>query len=230
MSTQQPPAIPTSLERRFYPRFALHAPIFITFDEANESLLLNASENGLLLSTPAELGCNFVARIAIPLDGFPKPVQVSVRVVWASETRKLASIHPPHSHPSRMHPSSGCTRPGARLWKSSFRGHQASFYTLTGERVLESPSLTLRIQRSVLMPATEGAWHSNRPKKVVVGDLLSRVDPQAAQVSSGETVRVKATVDKDGRMEERKPARWPRGSLSGRRQCRSRMALSTYED
>lgn len=91
-STQQLSAVPASLERRFYTRFAPYASVFIAFDENNESLLLNISENGLLLSTPIELSCNSVARISIPLDGFPKPVQVSVRVVWASEPRKLAGI------------------------------------------------------------------------------------------------------------------------------------------
>jgi hypothetical protein len=91
-SAQQLPAIPTAIERRFYSRIILQAPIYVAIDGNNESLLINVSENGLLLSTPAELRCNFVARISIPLSGLPKPVQVNVRVVWASEARKLAGI------------------------------------------------------------------------------------------------------------------------------------------
>jgi hypothetical protein len=94
MSTlaQQIPASTASLERRFYPRIVPRAPLFIALDETTDCLLLNVSENGLLVSAPVELACNFVARIAIPLNGLPKPVQVNVRVVWASEARKLAGI------------------------------------------------------------------------------------------------------------------------------------------
>jgi hypothetical protein len=91
-SAQQVPALTTTVERRFYPRIVSHSPIFVAFDECKEGLLLNVSENGLLVSTPTELRCNFVARISIPLNGLPKPVQVNVRVVWASEARKLAGI------------------------------------------------------------------------------------------------------------------------------------------
>ena len=91
-SAQQVPALTTTVERRFYPRIVPHAPIFVAFEESKEGLLLNVSENGLLVSTPSELRCNFVARISIPLSGLPKPVQVNVRVVWASEARKLAGI------------------------------------------------------------------------------------------------------------------------------------------
>jgi hypothetical protein len=79
------------LERRFYSRVAPNAPVYLAID-GNNSLLLNVSENGLLVSTPVALQCNFVARIDIPLPGLPNPVQVNVRVVWASEIRKLAGI------------------------------------------------------------------------------------------------------------------------------------------
>ena len=91
-SAQQLPVLTTTVERRFYPRTVPHAPIFIALEESKQGLLINVSENGLLVSTPAELSCNFVAHISIPLNGLPKPVQVNVRVVWASEARKLAGI------------------------------------------------------------------------------------------------------------------------------------------
>lgn len=93
-SAQQVPPPASNLERRFYPRIAPQAPIFVAFRESGseESLLLNVSENGLLVSTPADLTCNFVACLCIRLHGLPKPVQVTARVVWASETNKLAGI------------------------------------------------------------------------------------------------------------------------------------------
>ncbi|MGB7283699.1 MAG: PilZ domain-containing protein [Candidatus Acidiferrum sp.] len=97
MSTPTPqfPPLASNVERRFYPRVAPHAPIFVSFNpfgQSQEGLLLNVSENGLLISTPVDLPCNFVARISIPLNTLPNPVQVTVRVVWANEDRKLAGI------------------------------------------------------------------------------------------------------------------------------------------
>ena len=96
MSTpaQQAPLLATALERRFYPRIVPQAPIFFAFreSESEASLLLNVSENGLLVSTPTGLPCNFVARLSVPLSGLPKPVQVIGRVAWSSEARKLAGI------------------------------------------------------------------------------------------------------------------------------------------
>ncbi|HYW67714.1 MAG TPA: PilZ domain-containing protein [Candidatus Dormibacteraeota bacterium] len=91
-SAQSIPASTTTVERRFYPRIAPRSPVFVAFDESKQGLLLNVSENGLLVSAPGELACNFVARISIPLNGLPKPVLVNVRVVWASEAKKLAGI------------------------------------------------------------------------------------------------------------------------------------------
>jgi hypothetical protein len=89
---QQPSAQPTAIERRFYPRIVPLAPIYISIRDAGQCLVLNASENGLLLSTPTELLRNFVARVALPLNGLPKPVLVNVRVLWTSKTRRLAGI------------------------------------------------------------------------------------------------------------------------------------------
>jgi hypothetical protein len=93
MSTaQQVPASTSTAERRFYLRIAPRAPIFVAFEKNNQSLLLNVSENGLLVSTLGALSRNFVARVFVPLNGLPKPVQVNVRVVWVSEARKQAGI------------------------------------------------------------------------------------------------------------------------------------------
>jgi hypothetical protein len=91
------------------------------------------------------------------------------------------------------------------------RGYQTSFFNLPGERVLESPAVTMHIQRSVRMPTTHVGWPFNRNKKVVVGELISRVDPQAAQIpiSPSDSVRVKATVGKDGRIESVRPLLGP---------------------
>jgi len=96
MSTpaQQVPPLAGTPERRFYPRIVPQTPIFFAFSEieSEASLLLNVSENGLLVSTPKDLPCNSVARLSVPLNGLPKPVEVIARVAWASEARKLAGI------------------------------------------------------------------------------------------------------------------------------------------
>jgi hypothetical protein len=82
-------------------------------------------------------------------------------------------------------------------------GHQASFLNLPGERVIESPTVTMRIQRAALMPAPGSGWFASRNKKVVIGELISRVDPQATQIPTGPatSVRIKATIAKDGHIE-----------------------------
>jgi Gram-negative bacterial TonB protein C-terminal/PilZ domain len=93
MSTaQQVPASASPLERRFYPRIAPRTPTFVAFEETNRALLLNVSENGLLVSIPAVLPRNFVARALVSLNGLPTPVRVNVRVIWVSEGRKQAGI------------------------------------------------------------------------------------------------------------------------------------------
>ena len=85
-------APPTTIERRFYPRIVPLAPICISIHDANQCLVINVSENGLLLSTRTGLPCNSVACIALPLDGLPKPVVVNIRVLWTNEIRRLAGI------------------------------------------------------------------------------------------------------------------------------------------
>jgi hypothetical protein len=86
--------------------------------------------------------------------------------------------------------------------------YHSSFYNLPGERVLESPSVTIHIQRSVRLPPAHAWWPFNRNKKVVVGELVSRVDPQEAQVQVG-SVRVNATVAADGHIENVRPINGP---------------------
>src|SRR5208283_1829926 len=89
------------------------------------------------------------------------------------------------------------------------RASHASFFNLPGERVLESPSATMHIQRSVRLPAMHSVWPFNRNHKVVIGGLMSRVDPQLAQaqVSSGDFIRVTAIVNENGQVESVKPIR-----------------------
>jgi hypothetical protein len=111
------------------------------------------------------------------IEGTPDPVVVHLDV---PESRVI-EVTPPSSH--------------------------ASLVSLPGERVFQSPSVTIHIQRSILMPAGPKAWLSGRSKKVLLGELLSRVDPQTPhlQVRSGASVSVRAVLDKNGRVENLKP-------------------------
>src|ERR1700687_4218433 len=91
-SAEQIAALNAPLERRFYPRIAPRAPIYIASGEKNQCVLLNVSENGLLVSTPIALKLNFVSRISVPLNGLLKAIQVHALVIWTSESTKHAGI------------------------------------------------------------------------------------------------------------------------------------------
>jgi hypothetical protein len=94
--------------------------------------------------------------------------------------------------------------PGRRVMEIHLpSGYRESFLNLPGERILESSSTTMHIQRSVRMPTTHAGWPFHRDKKVVVGDLISRIDPQVSSTQLGPTdfVHVRATVAEDGHVE-----------------------------
>jgi hypothetical protein len=79
-------------ERRFYPRVTPARPLYIPFGVKNLGMLLNLSENGLLVSTPEALDLNSVFKISIRLNGLPKGIDVQVRTVWTSESNRRAGI------------------------------------------------------------------------------------------------------------------------------------------
>jgi hypothetical protein len=91
-SAEQVAGLNTLAERRFYPRVAPNALIFVALANNEEGMLLNVSENGLQISTPTELKHNFVSRVCLQLNGLPKAVNVHARVVWASEATKRAGM------------------------------------------------------------------------------------------------------------------------------------------
>ena len=87
-STDRLDPVDSIAERRFYPRIAPMRPIYVPFGGNNLAMLLNLSENGLLVSTPAGLDLNSVFRLSIRLNGLPKAIEVHVRTVWTSESNK----------------------------------------------------------------------------------------------------------------------------------------------
>lgn len=160
------PVLATTVERRFYSRIVPLTPIFICMDGTNPSLVLNVSENGLLLSTATEVMCNFVARTAIPLNGLPKPVQVNVRIVWSSKARKLAGL--------QMLDLSEHDREQIRKW-----GAQSSTQSLQPEpdhpQIVVMPSATSHDRTTFTPSFTEKApFHSLRAVAPFVRSLIAR--------------------------------------------------------
>src|SRR6476659_1816711 len=91
-STDRIEAFDSAAERRFYPRIAPTRPLYVPFGGNNLAMLLNLSENGLLVSTPASLELNSVFRLSIRLNGLPKAIEVHVRTIWTSQSKKRAGI------------------------------------------------------------------------------------------------------------------------------------------
>jgi len=85
----------------------------------------------------------------------------------------------------------------------------SSYVDLPGERVIHSSAFTIHIQRSVKIPRERipgERWLFRGHKKVVVGELASRVDPQIQQASvPNGSITVEATIDKDGYVSEVQP-------------------------
>jgi hypothetical protein len=81
-------------------------------------------------------------------------------------------------------------------------GYHSTVLALPNERVLESAYITTRIRRTILLAPTRN-WFFNRKKKVVVGELISRVDPERPRdrIYSDVFVRAKATITRDGHVE-----------------------------
>ena len=90
-------------------------------------------------------------------------------------------------------------------------GYRAPFFNVPNESVLESSSATIRIQRSVRLPSGNSHWPFHRKTKIVVGGLISRVDPQFTQLPTGsrEYVRIHATVAEDGQVKSVRPIYGP---------------------
>jgi Gram-negative bacterial TonB protein C-terminal len=78
-----------------------------------------------------------------------------------------------------------------------------SFVNLPGERVIQSPAVTMYIQRSVWVRG--GRWFWRGRKKVVLGQLSSRLDPQIPRTARYGTITVQATIDKEGRITSVRP-------------------------
>jgi hypothetical protein len=79
-------------ERRFYPRVAPSMLVRIAFGPGKQAMLLNVSENGLLISAPQGLSLNSVYRILLFLHDIPGEISVHARTIWTAAAQKIAGI------------------------------------------------------------------------------------------------------------------------------------------
>jgi hypothetical protein len=89
--------------------------------------------------------------------------------------------------------------PAAREVELTSTSHSASFVLLSGEQVLKSNAITIHIRRSVRVPGDHWLlWRSH--KRVVLGGLTSRVDPQIPHAPNSGTITIQATIAEDGQV------------------------------
>ncbi len=207
--------------RRFTPSYSAPLVPSTRNDEGREETADNTEHSASPLSVNAPEAVQSVGgpRVAGTGPAAPPPTASSAIVASTRPTGTASSNAP--STASTRRPDNGVIQMDApQSGVMEIRppvGLRSSFLDLPGERVVEAPSMTMHIQRSVLMPSSKMVWPFSRQKKVVLGELVARVDPQtsAAQSLPGDTVRVLATIGKDGRVEEVKPLHGPSALMSG---------------
>jgi len=91
-STEYVAGLNTPVERRFYPRVTPSTPIYVGFGPNNLGTLLNVSENGLHVATPAPLDVNSVYRVFLSLNGAASAITVSVRTIWTDKSHNSSGI------------------------------------------------------------------------------------------------------------------------------------------
>jgi hypothetical protein len=89
------------------------------------------------------------------------------------------------------------------------KNNESFMLRLPVESVASGRSVSIEMQRFVMMPA-ESRWHHHGPiAKLAVGELLTQVAPNQVETTNyarpGDTVTVRAFVDKNGSVEDLKP-------------------------
>ena len=89
------------------------------------------------------------------------------------------------------------------------KNNESFLLRLPVESVASGRSVSIEMQRFVMMPA-ENRWHHHGPiAKLAVGELLTQVTPNQVEMASnarpGDAVSVRAFVDKNGSVEDLKP-------------------------
>ena len=166
----------------------------------------NAISNSTLSSTPNSnshpasnsLAASKSPRLASPIASTPTSNSKSITPSLAFPS----SSPSPSAKTSTTNLDVSQTHPGSRIVELTPYSYN-TFVNLPGERVIQSPAMTMHIQRSVWVRG--GRWFWRGRKKVVLGQLSSRLDPQIPRTARYGTITVQATIDKEGRITSVRP-------------------------
>jgi hypothetical protein len=122
-----------------------------------------------------------------------------------SSANTALSPHATASYVDRSSPVIQMDVPAARIVELTSTSHTASFVLLSGEQVLKSNAMTIHVRRSVRVPGDHWlVWRAH--KKVVLGGLTSRIDPQTPHAPAAYgTITIQATIAEDGQVINVKP-------------------------
>ena len=176
----------------------------------------SAISNSTLSSTPnsnshpasSSLAASESPRLASPIASAPtsnsKSTTPSLAFPSSSPPRsaETSTTIPRNSNSATTNLDVPQTHPGPRIVELTPYSYN-SFVNLPGERVIQSPAVTMHIQRSVWVRG--GRWFWRGRKKVVLGQLSSRLDPQIPRTARYGTITVQATIDKEGRIASVRP-------------------------
>lgn len=100
-----------------------------------------------------------------------------------------------------------------RLVTTPGEGNQPFLLTMPAKAVSASSSLAISYQSLILVPPEPGPGTSHHPERLLVGGLISHVEPQyprgQSQTQSEETVKLRAIVDENGKVTDVKPVSGP---------------------
>jgi hypothetical protein len=156
---------------------------------ASNSLAASKSPRLAIASTPTSNSKSTPPSLAFPSSSPPHSAETSSTIPRNSNSA-TTNLDVPQTHP------------GPRIVELSPYSYN-TFVNLPGERVIQSPAMTMHIQRSVWVRG--GRWFWRGRKKVVLGQLSSRLDPQIPRTARYGTITVRATIDKEGRITRVRP-------------------------
>jgi hypothetical protein len=186
------------------------------FSNQSPSANSNAIYNSTLSSTPNSnshpesnsLAASKSPRLGSPIASTPtsnsKSTTPSLALPSSSPSRsaETSTTIPRNSNSSSTNLDVLQTDSGPRIVELTPYSY-STFVNLPGERVIQSPAVTMHIQRSVWVRGERRFWGGR--KKVVLGQLSSRLDPQIPRSARYGTIIVQATIDKEGRITSVRP-------------------------
>ena len=91
-STQHVTDLAGSADRRQNSRTTPHSLIYVAFGGSNGGMVLNASDDGLAISTAIGVGDDAFSHMNVRMNGLPESIEVSGRMAWTAKSKKRAGI------------------------------------------------------------------------------------------------------------------------------------------